>query len=213
MFVDLEADEVIAMDTEIYGNEPGQGLSELTDRIDFWRDQLDRSQWQMIGFSETGIDRRSEMMDRLLTDAWLRAYPEAQVAIASRRYVQQSIAPGEITPATVIGVLPVDNQLFHIQLTGEELARMIRERNPVMGGLSLDEDELRWPDGRLLDPTSTVDVLIPDVIYYGANYYEVQEIDLDPLDTGINWRQPVRQYIQDLSSSQEKPIEELLAEG
>ncbi|MFP3855191.1 MAG: bifunctional metallophosphatase/5'-nucleotidase [Anaerolineales bacterium] len=210
MYVDIEADQVVAMETEIFSNGPGEGLEDIEARIHYWREQLDPSLWQPIGYTEGGLDRRSELMDQLLTTAWLRAYPDAEVAIASRRYVQQSMAPGPITPATMIGVLPVDNELFHIQLTGEELAQVIRQRDPVLGGLHRTGDRLEWPDGSALEPSEIVDVLIPDVIYYGANYYEVQSLDPDPVQTGIDWRRPVERYLLELGSSQDQPLEELL---
>jgi 2',3'-cyclic-nucleotide 2'-phosphodiesterase (5'-nucleotidase family) len=210
MYVDIEADEVVAISTDIHRNEPGSGVASIEQRVDYWHSQLDPTYWRPIGYTESGIDRRSSLMDRLLTDSWLKAYPQAQVAIASRRYVQQSIDPGEISAATIVGILPVDNELFHIQLSGKELAATIKQRDPVMGGLIESEEGFAWPDGTALDPEETVDVLLPDVIYYGANYYDVQALDPEPVNTGIDWRQPVEQLLLAYASTPEQPLETLL---
>jgi 5'-nucleotidase/UDP-sugar diphosphatase len=210
MYVDVEKHEVVALDTEILANEPGPSVDAIDQRISFWRGQTPQSIWQKIGYTEGEISRQSPVMDRLLTDAWLAAEPDADAVIASRRYVQQSIAAGDITPASIIGVLPVNNVLMRIELTGAQLVDTIEKRNPVVGGLVEQEDGWALDDGTPLDPAATYSVLIPDVIYYGANYYQVQALDPDPVDTGIDWRQPVLDYLRSLGSSPSRPLDRLL---
>lgn len=211
LLVDVGADAVVAEDTIILPNPPGLGAIEIEERVEHWRGRVDPSYWETIGYTEGPIDRRSDLMDQLLTQAWLRAVPEAEVAIASRRYVQQSMPAGEITPATIVGVLPVENELFHIQLSGRDLAATIRARNPVLGGLVRASDELHLPSGNPLDPESTYEVVLPDVIYYGANYYEVQTKDPSPIETGVPWRHPVEEFIVSLDTSPDRPLDRVLA--
>lgn len=211
LWVDVQADKVVAQDTIILPNPPGPGAIEIGERIDFWRRQVDPSYWRPIGYAAGPIDRRSELMDRLLTRAWLRAVPEAQVAIASRRYVQQSLPPGEITPASIVGVLPVENELLRVQLSGADLAATVRTRDPVLGGLTRAGDELRLPDGSALDPQGTYEVVLPDVIYYGANYYEVQSMDPSAVETDLPWREPLVQFILDLHTSPDRPLDRVLS--
>lgn len=213
IFVNTETDSIEAMDTWIHRNEPGASITAIDARIAFWRDQTDPALWRTIGYTEGEINRRSEEMDRLLTDAWLRAVPEAEVAMASRRYVQQSIPPGEITEATIVGVLPVDNVLMLVELTGEELVSTIRSRDPVLGGARWSEEGLELADGTPVDPEGEYQVVLPNVIYFGANYYEVQQMDLEPVDTGIPWREPVIEYLESLESSEAAPLDGLLSEG
>ena len=210
MFVDIETDDVVAMDTQIWANSVGPRAPALQTRIEYWRDQLQPAVREPIGYTAGRIDRRSQLMDRLLTEAWLGAVPEARVALASRRYVQASIPPGEITPGTIVGVLPVQNELFRIQLTGEQLRTTINSRDPLLGGLIRTEDGLRFPGGEALDPDATYEVVLPDVIYFGANYYEVQALDPSPTGTDLNWRDPVVEFIRDLESSRERPLDQLL---
>lgn len=211
MFVDVEADDVVAMDTQIWSNSAGPAAPALQARVDYWKTQLDPAVREPIGYSEGRIDRHSGLMDVLLTGAWLGAVTEAHVALASRRYLQASIPPGEITPATIVGVLPVHNELFRIQLKGEQLRSTINSRDPVLGGLMRTEEGFRFPDGQALDPDATYEIVLPDVIYYGANYYEVQALDPSPIETGLNWRQPVVEFIRELDSSRDRPLDQLLS--
>lgn len=213
IYVDTARDQVVAMDTTIHHNRPGPAEETLADRIEYWRGETDATLWEPIGYTEGEINRRSPTMDRLLTEAWLRAVPEADVAIASRRYVQQSIEAGEITRSTIVGVLPVENVLMKARLTGEELETTIRSRDPVMGGVRWQEDQLVLADGTPLEAEREYVVLIPDVIYYGANYYEVQLMDLEAVELAIPWREPVVDYVLSLDSSQNRPLDALLDGG
>lgn len=210
LYLDLAAKRVVAQETQVLHNPPGPGAPEIEARVDHWREQLDPSYLEMIGYAAQPIDRRSERMDTLLTQAWLRAVPDAQVAMASRRYVAQSLPAGEITPASIVGVLPVPNELFRIQLSGEQLQQTINSRNPVLGGLVRSEEGLRFPGGPALDPAASYEVVLPDVIYYGANYYEVQNVDPTPVETGLDWVQPVVDYLRELESSRQRPLDQLL---
>lgn len=210
IYVDTESDQVVAMDTAIHRNDRGPSDESLRERIEFWRGETDPTLWHPIGYVEGEINRRSAEMDRLLTTAWLRAVPEAEVAIASRRYVQQSIESGPVTRATIVGVLPVDNVLMTAKLTGEQLETTIRSRDPIMGGIQWQEERLLLEDGSPLDPEREYTVLLPDVIYFGANYYEVQLMDPEGVKTGIPWRQPVVEYVRALESSDERPLDQIL---
>ncbi|MGA9531160.1 MAG: bifunctional UDP-sugar hydrolase/5'-nucleotidase [Anaerolineales bacterium] len=210
MYVDVSKNEVVAMDTEILSNDPGPSVDEIDGRIDYWRSQTAANLWTPIGHTQAEISRQSPVMDRLLTDAWLAADPAADAVIASRRYVQQSIAAGDISEASIIGVLPVDNTLMRIQLTGQQLIDTIQQRDPVVGGLTEADDVWSLADGSPLLRSETYQVLIPDVIYYGANYFKVQSLDPDPVDTGIDWRQPVVDYLRSLGTSEANPLDAVL---
>ena len=72
----------------------------------------------MIGYADQQINRDSAEMAALLLDPWLEAWPEADVALADPRYVQQDLYPGEITVASIWGLLPTPNELVEVELTG-----------------------------------------------------------------------------------------------
>jgi 2',3'-cyclic-nucleotide 2'-phosphodiesterase (5'-nucleotidase family) len=211
LFVDLSSREVAFFQSSVEPNTGGPQDEATSARVAHWKARTDPKLWEVIGFTEEPINRRSLTMDRLIADAWLHALPHADVAIASRRYVQQSIPAGEITAATIMGVLPVDNVLMEIELRGGDLARTIRSRRPLLGGVEERDGRLFLTDGSEVDAEATYRVILPDVIYYGANYYEVQELDPEPLDTGISWRQPVIDYLLALGTSETKPLIGVLA--
>lgn len=210
LWVDTDSDAVLRMNAQVHRNPPGVAVAEIDDLVSRWRTQLDPSWTRPLGFASAGVQRGSVEMETLLTTAWLRAVPDAQVVIASPRYVQQSLLPGVITPASVVGVLPVDNSLMLTSLVGMDLEQTVRSRDPLLGGARQEEGGLVLSDGRPIDPQKSYRVLIPDVIYYGANYYHVQELDPQAYDTGIDWRDPVIEYLAALQSSEEQPLEELL---
>ena len=146
-------------------------------------------------------------METLLTQAWLQAVPSAEVAIASRRYLQQSIPAGPVSRATVVGVLAVDNSLMEIEITGGRLIETLQSRRPVVGGARLDGETWMLASGEPLSEDRLVRVVLPDVIYYGANNFDVQRHDPEPRDTGLDWRQPVFDYLLGLGSTETNPLE------
>lgn len=212
LWIDIESDEVLRLNAQIHRNPPGASLPEVDALIEDWLTELDPIWSRAIGYTEAGVRRGSPEMEALLTTAWLRAVPQAQVVIASPRYVQQSLQAGTITPAAIVGVLPVENSLMLIELTGAELQSTILERGPMVGGARIEDDQLFLADGQPVDPQASYRVLIPDVIYYGANYYQVQELDPQAIDTLINWREPVIAYLAELQSSEDRPLEDMIAQ-
>ncbi|HEX9796654.1 MAG TPA: bifunctional UDP-sugar hydrolase/5'-nucleotidase [Anaerolineales bacterium] len=211
MLVDLDDKQPVSFEASVLPNPPGAADHALAERIEFWRQQLDPQLFRPVGFTAKGIDRSSPWMDRLLTDAWLQAVPEAQIALASRRYVQQSLPAGSVTPASVVGLLPVANVLMIVQLTGAQLVDTIRSRRPVLGGAEVVGDVVRLVGGAGVEAETVYTVVVPDVIYYGANRYNLQAIDPHARDTGIDWRRPVVEYLEGLATSADRPLEQVLA--
>jgi len=210
MMVDLDSKRLAAVRASVLPNPPGAGDAVLEQRIAYWRQQIDPGLWQAIGYTAQGIDRDSRLMDRLLTNAWLRAWPQARVALASRRYVQQSLPPGPVTPASVVGLLPVDNVLMALKLSGAGLLETVEQRRPVIGGIQQGAGGYVLADGSPVEAEASYTVLVPDVIYYGANSYQLQTQDPAPLDTGIGWREPVIDYLNYLGTSPANPLEAVL---
>ena len=148
-------------------------------------------------------------MEHLLTASWLAARPSAQVALASPRYIHQHIPKGEITIETIVGVLPVDNRLVELSMTGEQLRRTIQEHRPFVGGLD-PEDPLRLGDGSPLADEQIYRVLVPENLYDGGGFYKIAQYDSSPEFTDINWRDPVIDWLRRQQTDRRHPLDELL---
>jgi 2',3'-cyclic-nucleotide 2'-phosphodiesterase (5'-nucleotidase family) len=159
-----------------------------------------------IGYVQKEIDQRSDIMFNMVTDAWLDAYPAADVALTNRGGFRQSIPSGEITAATVVGVLPFNNVLIDVELTGAQLIENLRCCGPVVGGMTTIGG-YALTDGTPIDPDATYHVLVNDFMYAGGDDFMFKEQDPDAYNTGIDWRQPVIDWISAQNTSSDSPLD------
>ena len=210
LMVDTAQDRVVELQAEYKPNKGGAADPEMAARIASWATQLPAGMFDPLGYARENIDRLSPEMHRLLLEAWLEADPQAEVALASARYIQQDLLPGEVTRASVIGMLPTENELVRIELTGEQLLEVLKARRPLVAGLAETPDGYRLADGQPLDPQAIYRVLLPETLYLGGNYYDVARYDSSPTPTGIDWRDPTLTLLRSLGTSRNNPLETAL---
>lgn len=211
LMVDTTHDRVVDLQDEYKSNRRGAGDADMAARIAAWAQTLPPGMLEPLGFTREGIDRQSAGMRRLLLQAWLDADPASDIALASARYVQQDLLPGEVSEATVIGMLPTHNMLVRIELTGEQLVQVLEARRPLTAGVAETADGFLLADGSPLDPQATYEVLLPDTLYLGGNYYDVARFDASPTATGIDWRAPTLALLRELGTNRSHPLDQVLA--
>ena len=142
----------------------------------------------------------------MITDSWLISFPSADVSLTNRGGIRQDISAGDITPATLFGVLPFDNFLLELDLTGAQLVE--DSGNLVMGGMTTIGGH-RLSDGTPIHPDSTYRVLTTDFLYsLPTRNFKLH--DSEPVELSINYRQPVIDWIKSLNTSQENPLDKYL---
>ena len=213
LFVDLETDAVVDSRVEFIENRTRGRDPELEQAISMWRSALPPETVAGLGYARQPIDDDSPAMAKLLLGSWLWADPEAEIALASPRYVQQHIPKGTISAETIIGILPTTNELLRLELSGDELRKVLRRRNPMVAGLHETAEGWTLDDGTPLQDDRRYSVLVPDTLYAGGNYYELDEADPTPTATGIDWRQPVLDWLRQNPTSWISPLDRLLGES
>lgn len=208
--LDAQTKEVIEATVEVRGNPPGAGDAEVQAVVDAWQTELDAALLVTIGYTETGIRRRSPAMYNLVTDAWRAAYP-ADIAMSNPGGFRQDIEPGEITLADIVGLLPFDNVLVDVTLTGAQVVASYEHgaRRIAVSGLEKD-GEAYLVNGAPLDADATYQVLVNDFMFAGGDGYRFGEYDPDAYQTGIDWRQPVIEWISALDTTEADPLETYL---
>ncbi len=93
--------------------------------------------------------------------------------------------------ADIVATWPFENVLVDVELTGKQVAGLTYQQAGARITAELD-------DGRPLDPEATYHVLVNNFIYAGGD------------DTGIQWREPVIEWIIAQETSPERPLETLL---
>jgi len=217
---DAAAGEVVDRQAEAlwnrYRTEEGPPVPpdpEVAQIVERWAARTEEALGEVIGYTAVGIPLNWEMYN-LVTDAWLWFYPGADLAITNLGGFRDEIPPGEITLADVVAVLPFENTLFDVELTGEELLENLRCCGGAVAGMTVtgfgDDLTVTLTDGSPLDPRATYHVLVNSYIYQGGNGYLFSQQDPDAYDTGIHWREPVIQWIRAQGTGPDRPLEDLL---
>jgi 5'-nucleotidase/UDP-sugar diphosphatase len=203
---DTATDTVLSVKPSTHENSGGAADSEIAALVAGWRVEADEALEHVIGYVDKEIGQRSNAMFNMVTDAWLAAYPAADIAMTNRGGFRQPIPAGEITLATIVGVLPFNNVLVDVELTGAQLIENIQCCRPVVGGMdTMGRYELA--NGTPIGPDTTYHVLVNDFMYAGGDDFIFDDQDPDAYNTAIDWRQPVIDWIISLNTSPDNPLD------
>jgi len=179
-----------------------------------WQARTETVLGEEIGYTATGLAQESEALHHLLVDSWLWAYPQADIAISNLGGFRQSLDKGPITLGDIVSVLPFENELYELEVTGKEISHTLSTVGSaiVVGGLVHDAQGNLIVSKRQapLQEKETYHLLITDYLYNNRKY-PFRLYDKDPYPTSISWRQPVIDWIRAQHSSPEHPLEEIIA--
>lgn len=206
---DTASDTVVSVDYGVRSNDGGTADPEIASIVARWQEEADAELNRTIGYSENGLVRRGPEMQSLITEAWLWAYPTADIAITNLGGMRADLPSGDITLADVVGVMPFENVIVELLLTGEQVDVMLGQDSAAVGGVY--RDNFRWylkATGEEVDPDALYTVLVNDFMYAGGDEYALLAVyDPEGYNTAINWRQPVIDWIMAQNSSSENPID------
>lgn len=206
---DTEADTLVQMEVSQHDNTGGSLDAEINSIVEKWRDLMDQELAQVIGYADREIEQRSNEMYNMVTDSWLYTYPNADVSLSNSGGIRQSIQAGNITLGTIVGVLPFENNIVELELTGAQLIDCLDYL--IVGGMTTIGGYY-LTDGRSLHPDSTYSVLTTDYLYSRTDY-NFHLYDADPYATSIHYRQPVIDWIKSLNTSSQNPLNQYLDEN
>jgi 2',3'-cyclic-nucleotide 2'-phosphodiesterase (5'-nucleotidase family) len=195
-----------------YGTEENVGglpQPQVAEIVAHWQALTDEELDVVIGYLDDEIEQRSDEMAALISESWLWAYP-ADVSITNWGGMRDHILAGEVTISDIISVMPFENVLMDVALTGAELKQVLESGNylPAIGGLYLEGGQwILKESGQPLDPEATYQVLVTDFLYAGGDGYEIAKFDPEAYNTAINWRQPVIDWILAQESSTDNPLD------
>lgn len=216
--VDPETGSILDMEQTIvdvaYPSASGSPVApdaDLQSLVDEWQGQVDAALAQEIGYTESGIQQRSHTMGNLITDAWLWAYPSADIAITNWGGMRQALDAGAITWGDIVSILPFENYLVVVNVTGAQVVENMRCCGGAVGGFRYSQTgDIEFLDGRPFDLNETYTVIISDFMYLGGDNYQFGQQDPNGYDTSIQWRQPVIDYIESLVTTPDNPLDQHL---
>jgi 5'-nucleotidase/UDP-sugar diphosphatase len=192
------------------GGEADQAVAEIVTR---WRQETDAQLEVQIGYLKQTLNRSGTGIRSLIVETWLLGYPTAEVAITNPGGIRDDLKAGPVTLADIIGVMPFDNVLIQVKLTGKQITQVLAlASSPAIGGLY--QQGGKWvlsKTGQPLDANTTYSVLVNDFMYNGGDGYTLlAKYDPNGYNTAINWRQPVIDWIRAQKSTPAEPLDEAI---
>jgi 2',3'-cyclic-nucleotide 2'-phosphodiesterase (5'-nucleotidase family) len=149
------------------GGDEDPTVAEIVTR---WRKETDAQLDVQIGYLKQTLNRNGSGIRTLIVETWLLGYPTADVSITNPGGIRDDLDAGPVTLADVISVMPFDNVLIQLDMTGKQIAQVLSTASaPVIGGLH--QQGSQWivdKTGQALDANTTYSVLVNDFMYNGA---------------------------------------------
>jgi 2',3'-cyclic-nucleotide 2'-phosphodiesterase (5'-nucleotidase family) len=202
--------EIINMEPSVHLNESGYSDQTVSDVVSYWRTQTDAELSEVIGYTDSEIVRESSTMYNMVVDSWLHQYPTADIAMTNAGGIRQSIPAGDITKEVIIGVLPFQNFIIELQLTGTEVINCTDYPDMIFGGMTTIGGYF-LSDGTEIDNNTTYSVLTTDYLYARNDYrFPFSQYDPNPYYTSMNYHQPTIDWITSLNTSSSNPLDNYL---
>lgn len=206
---DEATNEILSISHGTGVNEGGTEDFEIAQIVSFWQAEMESDLSDIIGYADPEINRYNAEMHNMVTDSWLYVYPTADISTTNTGGIRQSIPSGEITLATIVSVLPFENTIVEIELSGTQVINCIQNRSDLVVGGMTTIDGFFHSDGTPLVADSIYHVLTTDYLY-SIDHYLFNQYDPTPYYTAIHYRQPVIDWIQSLQTSVSDPLNNYL---
>jgi 5'-nucleotidase/UDP-sugar diphosphatase len=191
-YYDPTQDRYIATVFGTHRNRGAEADTGINDIVTAWAGLSAEVLQETVAWNASRLEQGG-ILDQLIIDSWLAAYPEANIAITNRGGIRAALPAGEVTVADIVNVLP-----FALREGGR----------PVVAGLVEQNGE--WTltaSGQRLDLQSSYTVMINSFMYEGGNNFGmVRDADPDGFDTGMNYRQPFTDWLKSRGTTARNPL-------
>jgi 2',3'-cyclic-nucleotide 2'-phosphodiesterase (5'-nucleotidase family) len=159
-----------------------------------WQAKVDEALGEVIGFTNEPLESDSAPLTNFITDSW-REFTHADVAILNRSGTRQAIPRGPITRETIVSVMPFDNRLVSVKVTGEQMIRDVTCCRGHVAGVRERGGKLEMANGDPIDPARTYSVVTTDYSYFGGSDFPFEKQDPSGV-VGEDWREPVIAWLR-----------------
>lgn len=177
---------------------------QIAELVKKWEDLANKNLNIVLGYTEKGIQRETPQMDKLTTYSWLEMFEDADVAIQNCGGIRQDIDAGVITKGTILGLMPFNNKITKITLTGEQLQSFFDRQESMQENYIIAEAE-----NLTIIPEQNYTVLTNDFLY-ALEETQFKSLDPTPEYLPMVYSEPSIQWLQTLKTSKDNPIEKCL---
>ncbi|MBE0649763.1 MAG: bifunctional metallophosphatase/5'-nucleotidase [Bacteroidales bacterium] len=193
---------------EIVDNTGSNADTDIKNIVDYWKAETDKELSEQIAYTDHIINQTSAEMQNMVCDSWLHSFSDADVALTNGGGIRQSIPEGAVTLSTIVGLLPFENTILKLKLTGKQLKEVALASDICMGGMTTIGGFF-LADGTEINNGNLYTVLTTDYLYLRSDY-NFSKYDPNPVYTYIHYRQPLIDWMKSVSTSISNPLSNYL---
>jgi 2',3'-cyclic-nucleotide 2'-phosphodiesterase/3'-nucleotidase len=194
---DNNTDEFIEKNIEIIDN--GNDIdNEIANYAEIISQESLQSLNIVVGKADSTYDEYSEEVANMLNRSWIDYYKSADISLVNNGGIRQAIYAGDITNGDIMGIMPFENKIVKVRLSGSDLLKELREDHSNFYGI----------DSNKIESNKKYDILINSYMFYSD--LDFQQYDSNPVFYEESYREPVIQWITTKSDSGRKAIDEFL---
>lgn len=173
-----------------------------------WQKKVDAALGEVLAHSGTPFDPDTPPLTNLITDSW-RVATKADVAVMNVHATRQPLPKGVVTKQSLYSVLPFDNRLVTVQVTGEALLENLSCCEAHVSGVVKKAGRWRMASGAAIQKTKKYRVVTTDYSYTGGSGFRWEKADPNG-ETTVDWRDPVSAWLLAHPTSDSKGLETLI---
>jgi len=170
------------------------GEPDMTVTANRWKTKLDTELGQVIGYTKAGFKEDSKELRTWVATA-IRDQAKADAGLINRRGIRAALPKGQITKASVYSMMPFENAVLTLKVTGDALNKL--KANP--------EAAMVLP--AKIEPATIYTLATTEYLYFGGDNLGLQELDPDPETTGQMWQTPVIEWTSSKKTDEKNPLE------
>jgi 2',3'-cyclic-nucleotide 2'-phosphodiesterase/3'-nucleotidase len=191
--------------------------SVMAARVATWNGDVSQIAAEPIGRSTTTITRSSpeNLVGNLVTDA-IRSEMKLDVVFQNSGGLRADLPSGVITRGMIYEVMPFDNTVVTMKLSGREVRQALEEglrsgRVSQVSGIRYAYDldappmhrvvDVTLADGKPLDPDRDYAAAVNNFMAQGGDDYDLFRTARDKVDTQVSVREQLEAYVRDRSKN------------
>lgn len=202
-----KAESVASVLVEVAGEGPVDSALEAL--VGTWKQKLETDLGAPIGFSATGLEQESPQMSAWLTLA-LRETAKTDVAMVNRKGVRQGLPTGAFSAATMWDLVPFENEVVTLSLTGAQLLAATENVEARFSGIRSKGDGFVDAKGAPIDPQKTYSLATLDYLAAGGDGFKLNVDGVVPTSTHRSWQSVWIEWTQAKHSDPKHPLEGFL---
>ncbi len=172
----------------------GKADADLTELAKRWKAKLDAELGQPIGFTKSGYKEDAKELRTWVATA-LRDQAKTDVGLINRRGLRAGLPKGAITKASVYSMMPFENAVLTLTVTGEALNKLKANPEAVVVGPAK------------VDPAANYTLATTEYLYFGGDSLGLEAFDPTPETTGQMWQTPVIEWTTAKKSDEKNPLD------